>query len=229
MRRHHPESGNALWFILLAVVLMGALTLTLSRGGSNSDQTGDFEQMRVQASKVLRTAAGIEQAITQLKMNGGCSEQQISFEADEDDDNVYNDSDDRYYNAKSPTDLSCHLFHRSGAALNRPGAEWRFVTGSVENIGGGGTELLALMPDISADLCKAINRELSLSFPLTDSFNATAYDTEFAGAFTQDVAIGDEGGGGDFPAGKRSGCLTVDTTPAALDGDHVFYHVLMVR
>ncbi len=216
---NNSQSGNALWFVLLAIVLMGALTLTLSRGGSKSDQTGEFEQQRIKGTQILRTAASIEQAIRKLQLTGGCSENDVSFF-------VAGDADAYEHTPEVP---ECQVFSQSGAGLNWPGASWRFVTGAVQDIGTGGTELLALYTNATSDMCQSINRELGLSHPLTDSFTQAGYDGVFTGAFTTDMALGDGGGGGDLPAGKRSGCFQVDTTPAGLDGDYIFYHVLLVR
>ena len=113
--QHNTERGNALFFILIAVALLAALTMVISRSGSSVDQSGDFERNNIQASKVLRYAKSIETGIQDLLLRG-CSENEISFWHDSDGDGD-EDGDDDYYNANSPTDHSCHVFDTSGAGL----------------------------------------------------------------------------------------------------------------
>ncbi len=76
MRKH--QRGNALWFILLAVFLLGALTVLLNRGSSNTEETGDVEKARIEASKLLTYTSSIQIAIQRMLSNG-ISENEISF------------------------------------------------------------------------------------------------------------------------------------------------------
>src|SRR5262245_7145714 len=73
------QSGNALWFILIAIVLLGALTMLLTRSGSTSSQSGNVERLRITASQILRYAKGLESAVDQMKTRG-VSENEISFQ-----------------------------------------------------------------------------------------------------------------------------------------------------
>lgn len=110
------ESGNILIIILIAIFLLGSLTAMLSRSGDSNNETGDFEQNSIAASSILKYASGIEAAVTQLRQRG-CSENQISFQHDEDNDGDYNDNDESYYNLNAPLDLSCHVFAPEGAGM----------------------------------------------------------------------------------------------------------------
>ncbi|HOO82886.1 MAG TPA: hypothetical protein PK513_10340, partial [Alphaproteobacteria bacterium] len=93
----YTERGNVLWFILIAVALLAALTMVLSRSGSTVDQSGDIEQQRVKASQILRTAKSIEAGIQQMRLRG-VSENDMSFWHDSNGDNT-EDGSDTYYNA----------------------------------------------------------------------------------------------------------------------------------
>lgn len=73
------ENGNALWFILLAVALMAALTVTVGRSTDTSEQAGTFERNRIQASHLLNHAKNIERIIRHMRTLG-LSESDISFE-----------------------------------------------------------------------------------------------------------------------------------------------------
>ncbi|PZO88480.1 MAG: hypothetical protein DI626_01670 [Micavibrio aeruginosavorus] len=112
----NKESGNALWLILIAIFLLGGLTVLLSRTGSQTEDTGNAEQMQIVASNILGYAASIEQGIQTLLMRG-CSENEISFWYDSNKDGTENSSDD-YYNPNAPSDRTCHIFSTTGAGLN---------------------------------------------------------------------------------------------------------------
>ena len=72
------EKGNALWFILVAIVLLTSLTILLTRSGSSVNQSGDFERLQIQASQLLRYAKGVEEAVRTMQTRG-ISESDISF------------------------------------------------------------------------------------------------------------------------------------------------------
>lgn len=110
------NSGNALWFILLAIFLLGGLTVLLSRTGSNTEETGSIEKERLMASSLVQYGSSIATAIQSL-LSRGCGENQISLSYDTNNDGVINASD-TYYNANSPSDYSCHVFHINGAGLS---------------------------------------------------------------------------------------------------------------
>lgn len=122
--KKQAESGNILFLILIAIALLGALTVLMSRTGSQSDDTGSTEQSSIQASQILKHAASLQNA-TQMLIGRGCSENVLSFEA------VDSDQAAGYHNADAPTDKSCHIFEPEGAALKYkessdffPGRNW---------------------------------------------------------------------------------------------------------
>src|SRR5262245_49185529 len=71
------ESGSVLWFILIAINLVAGSTGILSRG--SIEQSGDFENRRVQASQIVRYAQSVEAAIEHMTLQG-VSENEISFQ-----------------------------------------------------------------------------------------------------------------------------------------------------
>jgi len=112
---NNTQHGNALFFILIAIALLGLLTMTMTRSSSDSNDTGGFEQSQIVASEVLNYAKSIENAL-QMLIARGCSENELSFWHDSNGDGSENASDN-YYNSKSPTDHSCHVFDVAGAGL----------------------------------------------------------------------------------------------------------------
>lgn len=235
------ESGNALWFILVAIVLLGALTMLLSRSGSSVDQNADVEQMRIKASQVMRYAKSIESAIEQMKLNG-VSENSISFE------NALTATDYTNSNCDDASDQNypdCRIFEAGGAGLvyiappqgTNNGAEWIF-TGH-NNVGtaaapigttaaGSGNDLVMLLPGANTAMCLQINRDLDVDSSGTiPEDSGGAVTTAFAGIYDSaalNILDGDPAG---FELnGHEAGCFT-DT--AANPDVTYFYYVVLAR
>lgn len=218
------QSGNALLFILIAVVLMGLLTVVLSRGSGNIDQKGDVEQERIKASQIVRYAKSIEAAIQQMSM-GSCAENDISFQ---------NTFDTDYTNPNTPNGSPCQIFQASGAGLEwRPITDQRFIginkallfTGGVRVYGvedNNRQDLLALIP-VSRSLCTQINRDLDNSTDPDDIASDISTYTKFIGSFSGTDSIGNGPGKAPGLAGKQAGCFQ------DANENFVFYQVLIAR
>ncbi|MCI5060759.1 MAG: hypothetical protein MRY79_06785 [Alphaproteobacteria bacterium] len=210
------QTGNALWFILIAIGLMGLLTVMLSRGSNTTNDTGDYEQTQIAASQILGYAKSLENAV-QMLLARGCSENEISFE---------NSTIAGYTNANAPTDNSCHVFEPEGA-----GMEWEdfdstnanMVTGSITVTGLYTTEpeLILSQGRISESQCAQINRSVGLSATApTDT--AVGTPVQFTGSFSSVAEFGDNE---TTLAGRESFCISYGH---ATDR-YYFYHVLNPR
>ena len=203
MRDRDSERGNVLWFLMIGVALLAAITMVVSRGGSSTDQTGDYEQRSIQASQILRYARGIEATVQRMKLNG-VSENDISFE------NSVSTTD--YTNANCGTD-DCMVFEAAGGGQNymAPKAAWLdsansaedyygdwLFTGSscIPDVGNGGNlcifssstlELMIILPYIKLDLCKQLNilakASVTTGNPPQDADSAWAASSEFTGTY----------------------------------------------
>lgn len=248
------ENGNALWFILIAVVLLGLLTMVLSRGGSSTEQTGNFEQLRVQSSEILRYARSIEAAIQEMQFRD-ISENDISFE------NTVSTTDYTNPNCDTSADRSypgCMIYDVDGAGLTykTPSSSWLDSANSSEtyygdwlftgntcipNVGEGtdsdcddttsNMELMIILPFITKNLCKHINSFVDApttsANPPVDADDAwTDSSAEFTGTFG--AAAHDIA---DDPIAdldnNYTGCFESSGTPAS--GTYHFYHVLKPR
>ncbi|MEZ5814511.1 MAG: hypothetical protein R3E13_07340 [Alphaproteobacteria bacterium] len=214
-RMKNAQRGNVLWFILVAVALLAALTMILTRSGSTVDQSGDVEQQRVKISQMLRTAKSLEAAIQEMRLRG-VSENDISFQ------NTKTATD--YTNANC-TNTDCRLFAAGGAGLtyaNPPSGistatDWVFSgTNDVLNVGTTAPDLILILPQIRPSICTQINRLLGTSYAGTE----TNVDfTAFTGTFTATQTI-------DLAAGQESGCIDYDNAGTT---EPFFYHVLIKR
>ena len=218
----YTERGNVLWFILIAVALLAALTMVLSRSGSTVDQSGDIEQQRVKASQILRTAKSIEAGIQQMRLRG-VSENDMSFWHDSNGDNT-EDGSDTYYNANC-TITDCKLFDAGGAGLTyssppsgvNDASEWIFnATNDVLDVGTGAPDLLIILPNVKTSICAQINRMLGASYAGTES---DVDFTAFTGTFTLTETI-------ELAAGQEAGCIDYDNAGST---EPFFYQVLFKR
>lgn len=202
------QSGNALIFILIAIALLGLLTVTLSRSGDSTNDTGDFEQNQIAASEILAYAKSIENAVQTLLVRG-CGENEISFE---------NNTAAGYVNTTpSPADRSCYLFDAAGAGMVYQFPNPLFSGAlQITDVETNRAELLFILEDQDDSLCSEINR-LS-GTPIIDE----AYTTPalFIGEFDNTNSIGTSG----ETQSAQSGCF-VDTSTS----NNVFYHVLHAR
>ena len=113
VRSKNPQSGNALWYILIAIALLSALTFSLSRTSDKTASNLTSEEARILAGRAARDFGKFTQAVQKVMSANGCGENQISFESN------YGDPVSTYHNADAPSDKSCHIFEPEGAGLAR--------------------------------------------------------------------------------------------------------------
>ncbi len=219
------ETGNVLWFILIAVVLLGLITMVLSRSGSNVEQSGDREQYRIKISKLTRYGKGLEFAVQDLLLKG-CAENELSFE---------NSKETGYINGNSPTDESCHIFRPKGAGLSWQGFNGTAFTGTtiseaitpameIANIADTGRAELSFVTRVSEGQCKEANRMSDIGWSVAGlTSDADDWDLPFSGTFTKSYDIGTGAGEAPDLSGKSTGCFIDD------NDDYIFYHVILAR
>lgn len=205
------EQGNALWFILIAIVLIAALTFVLTRSSSSINQSSERETRELEMTQILRYGQSLRQTIQNLMMRG-CSESQISFE---------NETEVNYANPAAPTDKSCHVFAPEGGGLT-----WRSFGGSwltdlnVDTafstnilIKGNGTDDpqsgadLTMFVAITPELCQKLNQKFGISTTAADytAPGVVGWDTRFTGNYGAGFVAPDDGAAA--LEGHDTGCL----------------------
>ena len=243
------ESGNVIWFLLLAIALLAALAITITRSSDIAGQNGDVEMTRVQASAILKDAKGVEQAVDRMSMQG-VSVGDISFGSS---------GLSGYANA-SCADDSCYLYKVAGGGQTyaAPSEAWLdsaqsarpfygeyLFTGKtcVQGVGNqtediatdcstdgdpANEDLVLLLPYVTESLCMELNTLAGVSNPSgappVDTGDVWAASPQFTGVFADGASIGT---GNAVLYGKRAGCVEGAGTPPA--GAYVFYYVLMAR
>ncbi len=256
MPNHHQatQSGNAFWIILLAIALLVALTITITRSTESTEDSGTRDRNRIAATDIIRQAKSIQQAVEQLRLRG-TAENQMNF----DNSFVAGYANTRCGDSTSNTDDNpCKIFHAEGVGLTyktppatwldgtRSGedlyGEWYFyATACVPGIGTGGTgcsadvtatELMIGLPWIREDVCVEINRLTGVDNlsgptrpPLLPGSAYTPARTKFTGTFSTDSEI--DTAANAFTA-RQSGCFQ-GASGSDPDGGFHFYHVLIAR
>lgn len=229
----HSERGNALWFILVVIVLAGALTMIISRSSSDVDQSASTEQLRLKAGQMIRYAKSIELAIDQMKTRG-ISENAISFQ---------NDTTATDYTNPSCLSADCKIFDKGGGAVifktapdgANDGSDWIFT--GANNVGstagpvgttadGSGNDLIIVLPKVGKALCKQINKETRLNTAGVIPEESSALNiTPFTGVYPDSLVPVLAGDSLELD-NKRAGCFKITaSSPEAF----YFYSVLLAR
>ena len=243
IEQRKDERGNVLFMILLAVILVGALSAAMMSGGEEGGNIDD-ENLVIKASEVQRYVSELERAITFIAQNN-ISESDIRFS--------HPDAHADYGDLSADTDKTDQVFHKDGggATYRAPpsgtndGSAWEFYGGThMPGVGSSEAELIAVLPNVTAAFCTKINEINNQASAPQDTGTDAA-----SGADPGDCLH--IGANGRFDAGQQfysSNINTVDETTFAQDtagtaartalqacatcerdSARHFYHVLMVR
>jgi hypothetical protein len=190
------ERGNVMIYILLAVVLLAALSFAVSsstRTGSTTALTDG--QARTGAAEILTYANHLKTAAAKLNLRG-CTATQLSFE---------NPVVSGYTNGSAPANKTCHVFDPAGGAISwvtpdaslNNGTPW-FYTGDavVHNNSGvlsgssaAEADLVMLLFGLPQNLCTQINARLGIT-GIPDNSDSPIEDIDkFTGSFSVGLHI----------------------------------------
>lgn len=214
---HQNESGNAIWFVLVAVALLAALTMAMTRSSDTVEQTGNIERLSLQASDLMRYTKGVQTTIDQMLLRS-LSESDLCFH-----DSGWGHND---YNGASCANPANQIFGLQGGGL-----AWRtfdFVTswdifGShlVQNLETSAPELI-MQAQVSGALCRRINTMLGIvnpadEAPVDDIMNIIRFTGSYTAAAPDNI-IGDDAAELD---GQATGCRK--------DGANYYYYQVLIR
>lgn len=237
------ERGNILFMILIAIALIGLLTVAIQGSGSSRNSNIDNETLIIRATEVQRYASELERAVMFVLQNG-VSESDIRFA------HPNNNSD--YGDLSADTDKSDQVFDRAGGgALYRDppadindGSAWEFYGGThLPSVGSDKADLVAVLPNVTDQFCTKINALNGQTGTPADTGSGAA-----SGADPGDCVFLDAAGRFDGSQQFYSTPNTVDETtfaqdattsaakPApqacvvcARDSANHFYHVILAR
>lgn len=219
------ERGNVFVFILIGIVMFASLSFYVAKGmRSQTTKALSARQAELAATDILNYAQALEAGVNRLRSKN-VSESDISFESAQEPD---------YAHSPAVTHAQ-QLFHPQGGGVNwqapipdvNDGTNWIFTgstcivdlgTGAAGCSSDGNTrneELLAVLSNIDATACTAINERLNITGIPADTGGGASL-TKFAGDFTDDAEMILPGG----PFG--SACFS-------FGGQNFFYVTLLVR
>lgn len=245
-RTINHESGNALFYILIAVALLAALSYAIAAGSRASVKNLDEDRINLLASEILEYSGIIANATSQLRLRS-YKATEISYESPQ-------TSTNDYINANC-TANTCKIFHPDGGGIvwnfvpvqaldsAHDGSldyKWWSISGryDVEYIGTncasdeGCKDLVLYANYLKRSVCLAINDFLGITNPSgeppRENGGLDPMNEHFRGSYsglTGDVkgnSIADQ----EALAGKSAACI-VHTTPS--DPTYIFYQVLIPR
>ncbi len=227
---HRRERGNVLFYVLIAVSLLAALTYAVSQSGRGSVSQIGTEKARLLASGVTDYASTIATAFAQIRLRG-CTLDKINFQ---------NPIIAAYDNPDAPADQTCDIFELAGAGISfeNPPAEAgtnpvHLFTAEAEVEQSGSTcgdenctELLIVSGPLNKSICMQINTLLGIENPSdTPPKDNAAFAgmAKYIGTLSYQTIIGDEVDGAAVK-GKSAACIE-DTN----DNLFYFYKVLAAR
>jgi hypothetical protein len=235
---NNKESGNAMVFVLVALVLFVTLVMTFTKDSQQGTSALTKQQAKIYASEILEYAKKVDNAVNRVRAKNGCSENELNFD---------NSEVTGYTNTDAPTDDSCDIFDDDGGKISykTPETSWLDTSQSAQtsyqewvftgdnyvpdvgtNTSESGNELALIIMYLNQQTCIEINNYLDVSnsggLPPAEGNNISL--TKFQGSFGSSPAVIYDANPGDDP----SACLTAsDTTPAS--GTYFFYHSLLIR
>lgn len=224
------ESGNVLFLILIGVALFGALQFAMSRG-SQVNMTGDKERNSLAADQILRYGLQLSDAVQMIR-NNGYGEGVISFE---------HAKLTGYTNADATDQTKIFSPNGGGAAYQAPKSSWLAAASQWYIFGGtcipqigdydddcvnnGRPELIVFLPNVTRDICAAVNQKSGIAGIPRDVNSAWTASTPYTGSFASAERIYD--GSANSFSGKKQGCFDGGTLPA--QGTYTVYQVLLAR
>ncbi|MFK7839603.1 MAG: hypothetical protein AB8B83_04675 [Bdellovibrionales bacterium] len=241
----HPESGNVLFLILIAVALFAALSYAVTSSSRSGGGDANEETNLISSSTVTQYPASVRTSIIRMQVTDGVSTSELEFNAPVDFANC-----GTYGGVLG---ANCVFHPDGGQATYVPGSadvmtsgnqtNWIFSSNNEVNLVGrtaGGNaaagntaEVIAFLIGIREGVCSRINEELGIAgIPTEASIELTTAMVNADGTvpggvpgITADAAGGDDGTIGEGAAaaldGQAFGCFQ---QPA---GTYIYYHVLL--
>lgn len=226
------ESGNVMFYILIAIALLAALSFAISQSGRGSIQNVSNDKLRLLAGEILDYSDNVKKAVQILRLRG------VSFGTLDFADPAI----PAYDNPDCTTD-DCAIFNAAGGGIVYKRAsidalvsasDWVFAASNeVKEIGTTGgaaanADLLMILQPVKKDLCVILNTLLGVSNngaggdPPEDLEIDLA--TPFTGGDSYSKSVGDEGGATDLGPGHMAACFK-----DLASGNYTFYQVLLPR
>lgn len=203
-------------YLLIAIALFAALGYAVSQSMRGGDPTlVSTERVKVLASDLLDYGRNVRQAVQTIRINNGCTETEISFEAN---------GLAGYVHTPTVARDACKIFNMAGGRMNYvpptqdvSSNDW-LLTGStvIDQVGTTAPDLTLILRDIPLSVCQYINDQMNIPAPVADTtVSFTPFTSTYASTATLEAADG-------FPAG----CQGFDDGSTTT---YFFYQVVLSR
>lgn len=158
--RPSAQSGNILFYVLIGIVLLGALTVALRPGG-DAGKDPDSERLTIKATEVQRYGAQLQQGVLSL-IDKGVSESDIRF-AHPLASSDYGDITTNPANEVFSTTGGNVEYTTPPKGIN-DGSPWEFFgTSDIPQVGSAKSELIAVVPNVTKEFCDTVNLQLGFA------------------------------------------------------------------
>ncbi len=220
------EAGNVLYYLLVAVVLLSALSIAVATGWQSSVKSLSEDKQRLLATEILSYSDNVAKSVSQLRLRG-ITMSQLRFSSP--------DLPAGY--GTYGTTPEAELFNPDGGGLHyRPPPEEAMTTpgnfvftaaNAIYEIGttctsASCTDLIMIAGPLKTEICTMLNSMVDVSnISGSPPSNATGdVTTLFAGTPSYTATIGAASGPAYNLTGKTAGCFNKS-------GDNYFYQVLV--
>jgi len=223
---HSSQKGSAFFYILIAIVLLAALTYSVSRSSRTNTSIISEQQAKVAAQNIIEQGQTVSNAVQKLNLRG-FDETQISFE------NLI----DTNYTLASCTTTICRVFDIAGGGLNwfyppensNDGSTWIYTGQLPIRFNGLGEryDLTMVLPNINQKTCQEINFKLGLATSNNEAIPVASDTTITINRLATGNEISDSSNfldGTDID-GNNSICLQIGTVSGDYTGTNQFYYV----
>lgn len=222
------ESGNVFFYVLLALALIGLVTMALRSGGMSGANI-DKEDLTIRASQLRQQAQEYERAVAYIMQNGR-SEADVRF-ADPALPAAYGDVTVDPGRQVFSADGGGAEYHEPPSGVN-DGSGWEFFAHTrIPGAGSDRADLVAVLPNVTKAFCDKINEMAGQTAAPAETGGGCVFDTgkRFGDANLYDdttTNVLDETAASFSAVPAMQAC--VDCDPAGAHAYHV-YHVLMAR
>ncbi len=234
LHKRQTERGNVLFYILIAVGLLAALSYAVSQSSRGSASQLSQEKARLFASEMIEYANVVGSAVGQLRLRG-VADTALCFDHDS-----WGHDD---YDHAGCNDTRNNIFMLDGGGVTwsnappeamdssaSPDNLWHFYgDNEIEEAGltcgaASCADLIMVADELDVNVCTQLNTLLGVTNPSGNPPVDSAMGTTlFAGSYGASETIGDEAGSAAL-ASKKAACFENDAT-----GEYTFYKVLVAR
>jgi len=220
------EYGGVFFYILIAIVLLAALTFAINRDNRSSTSTVTTQQAKLAAQEAIEHGDLVKNAFQKLLLRG-FEATDISFE---------NNIVAGYTLSTCATD-DCKIFEVNGGSLNwikasntaNGGTNWIYsgVSSILDNGANARSDIVMILPGVTEEVCRNINFTLGVTAnisdapPVTDDTTITTQQLKDTFPIAESANVFD----GANITGNDAVCVQIGTMSGAYAGTNEYHYV----